>query len=97
MHVVHMPIALQWQVFAALEPRECVWSNLCIPMSGQSNQQAIVNVLPFIVVVFYMTPIALVASITMLDNLAKLLTFIKSLSKKEFISEILICILLSAN
>ena len=50
----------------------------------------------YFVVVFYMTFIALIASITTLDNLAKHLPFIKSRTKKGFLSEILICILLSA-
>lgn len=81
LQVVHAPHALQWQVFPGPEPRECVWSNMHIPVWQRSIREALIYVLTFFIIVFYMIPIAFVASFTTLSNLEKVLPFIKPIIK----------------
>lgn len=81
LQVVHAPHALDWQVIPAPEPRECIWSNMYIGSGQRAIRQTIVYILTFLTVVFYMIPIAFVATITTLDNLEKIVPFIKSITK----------------
>jgi len=79
--VVHAPHALDWQVIPAPEPRECIWSNMYIGSGQRAIRQTVVYILTFLTVVFYMIPIAFIATITTLDNLEKLVPFIKAITK----------------
>ena len=78
MQVVHSPHALRWRVTQAPEPEEVVWHNLHIPASSRAVRRLLAGVITFLLVVFYMVPIAFVASLTTLENLEKLLPFIRS-------------------
>ncbi|KAG0617408.1 hypothetical protein M758_5G188100 [Ceratodon purpureus] len=79
--VLHAPHALRWRVTQAPEPEEIVWHNLHIPAWQRAVRRFIVGVLTFFLIVFYMIPIAFVASLTTLENLAKILPFIRSITK----------------
>jgi hypothetical protein len=79
--VLHSPNALRWRVTPAPEPEEIVWNNLYIPAWQRALRRFIVGVLTFFLVVFYMVPIAFVASVTTLENLEKLLPFVKDIFK----------------
>jgi hypothetical protein len=74
---VHAPYAMQWQVFPAPEPREVEWNNLAKSVYSRMVRQGVVYFTVFMTVVFYMIPIALISSLTTLDNLVKLLPFLK--------------------
>jgi hypothetical protein len=68
---------MQWQVFPAPEPREVEWNNLAKSVYSRMVRQGVVYFTVFMTVVFYMIPIALISSLTTLDNLVKLLPFLK--------------------
>lgn len=89
MQVVHAPYSLQWQVIPAPEPRECVWRNMRIPAWQRSIRETIVYILTFLLIIFYMLPIAFIASVTTLDNLVKLVPFIKAIVKIKPVNSIL--------
>ncbi|CAM6020246.1 unnamed protein product [Sphagnum balticum] len=77
--VVHAPYAMQWQVFPAPEPREVVWENLAKPLYERMVRETIIYIFVFFTVVFYMIPIAFISSLTTLNNLVKLVPFIKAI------------------
>lgn len=79
--VVHAPHALRWRVTQAPEPEEVVWHNLHIPAWQRAVRRFIVGVVTFFLVVFYMIPIAFVASLTTLENLQDLLPFVEAIFK----------------
>lgn len=75
----HSPFADKWQVIPAPEPRAVVWDNMHVTFYKRLLREKIVYIITFLTVVFYMIPIALIASFTTLDNLTKALPFIKSI------------------
>lgn len=77
LQAVHAPYAMQWQVFPAPEPREVVWQNLAIPVYQRMVRQGVVYCMVFMTVLFYMIPIALISSFTSLENLIRVLPFLK--------------------
>ncbi|KAG0568042.1 hypothetical protein KC19_7G181800 [Ceratodon purpureus] len=77
--VLHAPHALRWIVTQAPEPEEVVWHNLHITAWQCAVWWFIVGVLTLFLILFYMIPIAFVASLTTLENLAKILPFIRSI------------------
>ncbi|KAG0616625.1 hypothetical protein M758_5G129300 [Ceratodon purpureus] len=85
--VVHAPHALKWKVNQAPEPEEVCWNSLYIPAWSRAIRRIIVNTLTVLLIVFYMIPIAFVAGLTTLENLEKLLPFIKSLLKIPVLAE----------
>lgn len=94
LQVVHAPHALDWQVAPAPEPRECIWSNMYIGSGQRAIRQTIVYIVTFLTIVFYMIPIAFIATITTLDNLEKLVPFIKSIVKIAPLNTVLqVCLL----
>lgn len=86
---VHAAHALQWQVEPAPEPRECIWSNLHLPAWQRSIRRPIVYVITFFTVVFYMIPIAFISALTTLENLEKLVPFIKAITDIKVLNAIL--------
>ncbi len=79
LQVVHAPYAMQWQVFPAPEPREVVWENLAKSLYERMVRETIIYIVVFFTVVFYMIPIAFISSLTTLNNLVKLVPFIKAI------------------
>lgn len=89
MQVRHAKYAMEWQVLPAPEPREVVWSNLAKPVWKRSVTEVIVYIIVFLVILFYMIPIAFVSTLTTLDNLVKLVPFIKAIVKITVLSTVL--------
>jgi len=87
--VVHSQFADTWTAMPAPEPRQIVWKNLAIPFYHRIIRQNVVYVIVFLTVVFYMIPISIISAFTTLDNLKKLLPFLKSIVDKKAIKSIL--------
>jgi len=76
-------------VTQAPEPEEACWSSLYITTWNRAARRTLVNILTFFLVVFYMIPIAFVASLTTLENLEKLLPFVRSVQKIPVLSDVI--------
>jgi hypothetical protein len=87
--VVHSPDALKWQVYAAPEPREVIWSNLAKPVSQRALRKAIVYVVVFLIILFFMIPILFISALTTLNNLETLLPFIKAIVKIKALTAVI--------
>uniref|UniRef100_A0A0C9QXW6 TSA: Wollemia nobilis Ref_Wollemi_Transcript_816_2869 transcribed RNA sequence n=1 Tax=Wollemia nobilis TaxID=56998 RepID=A0A0C9QXW6_9CONI len=77
--VVHSQLTDTWTVMAAPEPRQVLWKNLKIPFYQRMIREKIVYTIVFLTVVFYMIPITFLSAFTTLDNLKKLLPFLKGI------------------
>jgi len=86
---VHAPHALRWRVTQAPEPEEMIWTNLHIPAWQRAIRRGLVAVVTFLLIVFYMIPIAFIASLTTLENLQKILPFIKSIVKIKVLGTVI--------
>ncbi len=89
LQVVHSPDALKWQVYAAPEPREVIWSNLAKPVSQRALRKAIVYVVVFLIILFFMIPILFISALTTLNNLETLLPFIKAIVKIKALTAVI--------
>uniref|UniRef100_A0A0D6QTR2 CSC1/OSCA1-like 7TM region domain-containing protein n=1 Tax=Araucaria cunninghamii TaxID=56994 RepID=A0A0D6QTR2_ARACU len=87
--VVHSQLTDTWTVMAAPEPRQVLWKNLSIPFYQRMIREKIVYTIVFLTVVFYMIPIAFLSAFTTLDNLRKLLPFLKGIVKIAALKSIL--------
>ncbi|KAG0579805.1 hypothetical protein M758_4G125800 [Ceratodon purpureus] len=86
---VHAPYAMQWQVYPAPEPREVVWNNLAKSVYSRMVRSGVVYFTVFMTVLFYMIPIALISSFTTLDNLVRILPFLKVIVNYKPINTVL--------
>lgn len=68
-----------WTATLAPEPCQVLWKNLAMPFYQRMFRQKVVYIIVFLTVVFYMVPITLISALTTLDNLRKLLPFLKSI------------------
>ncbi|KAG6546299.1 hypothetical protein Mapa_012340 [Marchantia paleacea] len=75
----HSAFSDRWEVLPAPEPRAVVWDNMHVRFYQRLVREKVVYVITFFTIVFYMIPIAIIASFTTLDNLTKILPFIKSI------------------
>ena len=89
MQSVHAAYALQWQVEPAPEPRECIWSNMHLPAWQRSIRRPLDYVVTFLAIVFYMIPIAAISALTTLENLEKLVPFIKAITRIKVLNTVL--------
>ncbi|KAJ4980748.1 hypothetical protein NE237_031585 [Protea cynaroides] len=76
---VHAQMPDSWTVTEAPEPRQLLWSNLAIKYYERKIRQSIVYVFVALVIFFYMIPIGFISAFTTLENLKKLLPFLKSI------------------
>lgn len=67
-----------WTVEEAPEPRQLIWSNLPKNTYERQVRRLVVYGVVFLSVVFYMIPITFISAFTTLENLKKLLPFLKS-------------------
>ncbi|KHG16289.1 putative membrane C2G11.09 [Gossypium arboreum] len=74
---LHAQMVDKWTVTDAPEPRQLIWTNLTIKFFVRIVRQYMVYVLVFLTIVFYMIPIGFISAITTLENLRKLLPFLK--------------------
>lgn len=74
---LHAQMVDTWTVFDAPEPRQLIWPNLKINFFQREMRQYVVYFIVALTILFYMIPITFVSAFTTLDNLVKLLPFIK--------------------
>ncbi|KAJ4961739.1 hypothetical protein NE237_021649 [Protea cynaroides] len=86
---VHSQISDSWTVTEAPEPRQLKWSNLTITFYERRIRESIIYVAVALIIFFYMIPIGLISALTTLDNLVKLLPFLKPIVKVEVIKTVL--------
>jgi hypothetical protein len=67
----------KWTVTDAPEPRQLLWNNLKIKFFQRQVRQFVVYVIVALAILFYMIPIGFISALTTLDNLKKLLPFVK--------------------
>ncbi|KAJ6314553.1 hypothetical protein OIU78_018100 [Salix suchowensis] len=76
---LHAQMVDTWTVMEAPEPRQVIWSNLKIKYFQRIIRQYVVSFIVALTILFYMIPIGLISALTTLDNLKKLLPFLKSI------------------
>ncbi|XP_022925887.1 CSC1-like protein ERD4 [Cucurbita moschata] len=74
---LHAKIVDKWTILAAPEPRQLIWPNLYIDFIQRQVRQYVVYVIVALMIFFYMIPIGIISAITTLNNLTKLLPFLK--------------------
>ncbi|KAK1369010.1 Early-responsive to dehydration stress protein (ERD4) [Heracleum sosnowskyi] len=86
---LHARMVDTWTVVNAPEPRQVIWDNLTKQFYSRQIRQYIVHSIVFLTIAFYMIPIGLVSAFTTLENLKKLLPFIKPWVKKKALRTVL--------
>ncbi|CAN6683715.1 unnamed protein product [Malus baccata var. baccata] len=86
---LHAQLVDTWTVIDAPEPRQVLWPNLKIKFFQRQVRQYVVYIIVALTVVFYMIPIAAISAFTTLDNLKKLLPFLKPILKQDAIKTVL--------
>ncbi|XP_042487280.1 CSC1-like protein ERD4 isoform X2 [Macadamia integrifolia] len=74
---VHAQMPDSWTVTEAPEPRQLIWRNFTIKFYERTIRQCIVYVVVALIIFFFMIPIAIISAFTTLDNLRRLLPFLK--------------------
>lgn len=67
----------QWTVIDAPEARQLLWTNLSKNYYERLIRQYVIYFIVFLTIFFYMIPIGLISALTTLDNLKKILPFLK--------------------
>ncbi|KAG6475095.1 hypothetical protein ZIOFF_064313 [Zingiber officinale] len=67
----------QWLTKWAPEPRDVYWENLPIPFVSLSIRRLLISILVFLLVFFYMIPIAFVQSLANLEGLERVAPFLR--------------------
>ncbi|GER30298.1 ERD (early-responsive to dehydration stress)family protein [Striga asiatica] len=78
-----------WLTNWAPEPRDVYWKNLSIPFVSLSIRKLVISVLMFLLVFFYMIPIAFVQSLANLEGLGKVAPFLRPLIEWEVVKSLL--------
>lgn len=86
---IHAQMADTWIVMEAPEARQLLWSNLSIKFYEREIRKYVIYGFVFVTVVFYMIPITLISAFTTLQNLRKLLPFLKPILDKSAIETVL--------
>ncbi|XP_009377479.2 CSC1-like protein ERD4 [Pyrus x bretschneideri] len=86
---LHAQLVDTWTVTDAPEPRQLLWRNLKIKFFQRQVRQYVVYIIVALTVLFFMVPIAFISAFTTLDNLKKLLPFLKPILKQEAIRTVL--------
>ncbi|XP_016439858.1 CSC1-like protein ERD4 [Nicotiana tabacum] len=86
---LHAPIVDRWTVIDAPEPRQLIWTNLSKTFYVRIIRQYVVYVVVFLTIFFYMIPIGFISALTTLDNLVKLLPFLKPVVSQKAIKTVL--------
>ncbi|KAJ6949670.1 CSC1-like protein ERD4 [Populus alba x Populus x berolinensis] len=74
---LHAQMVDTWTVMEAPEPRQIIWSNLKIKLFQRIIRHYVVCFIVALTILFYMIPIGFISALTTLDNLKKLLPFLK--------------------
>ncbi|XWS19896.1 hypothetical protein CRYUN_Cryun31cG0055700 [Craigia yunnanensis] len=86
---LHAQMVDRWTVLEAPEPRQLVWSNLKIKFFDRIIRQYIVYIVVFLTIFFFMIPIGIISAFTTLENLRKLLPFLKPIVEQDAIKTVL--------
>jgi hypothetical protein len=86
---LHAQVFDKWTVMEAPEPRDIIWPNLSKKIYERQIRQVVVYAIVFLTVVFYMVPIAAVSAISTLENLRKVLPFLKVIVDRPAIKIVL--------
>ncbi|XP_066383271.1 CSC1-like protein ERD4 [Miscanthus floridulus] len=86
---LHAQVYDKWTVMEAPEPCQILWPNLPRNLYERQIRQSVVYVIVFLVVFFYMVPIAAIAAVTTLENLEKKLPFLKVVVEQPAIKTVL--------
>lgn len=86
---LHAPIVDTWTVMDAPEPRQLMWTNLSKKFYERIIRQYVVYVIVFLTIFFYIIPIGFISALTTLDNLVKLLPFLKPVVNLKAIKTVL--------
>lgn len=78
-----------WLTEWAPEPRDVYWPNLAIPFVSLSVRRLIMTVALFFLTFFFMIPIALVQSLANLDDIERVLPFLKPIIQRNSIKSII--------
>ncbi|CAK7350162.1 unnamed protein product [Dovyalis caffra] len=86
---LHALMVNTWTVMDAPEPRQIIWPNLKIKFFERQIRQYVVYFIVALTIMFYMIPIAFISALTTLDNLKKLLPFIKPIVNIDAVKTVL--------
>ncbi|XP_051216477.1 CSC1-like protein At4g02900 [Lolium perenne] len=78
-----------WITEWAPEPRDVYWPNLAIPFVSLSVRRLIMTVALFFLTFFFMVPIALVQSLANLDDIERVLPFLKPIIQRNSLRSII--------
>lgn len=74
---LHDTMVDRWTVIDAPEARQMLWFNLSKNYYERLIRQYVIYFIVFLTIFFYMIPIGLISALTTLDNLKKILPFLK--------------------
>ncbi|XP_008784823.2 CSC1-like protein ERD4 [Phoenix dactylifera] len=86
---IHAQMLDRWTVMEAPQPSQLLWKNLPKKLYEREVRQSIVYGVVFLIVVFYMIPISFISAITTMENLRKLLPFLKVIVDRTAIKTVL--------
>ncbi|KAK4440204.1 CSC1-like protein ERD4 [Sesamum alatum] len=86
---LHDTMVDTWTVLDASEPRQLLWTNLPINFYTRRIRQYVIYFIVFLTIFFYMIPIGFISALTTLDNLKKLLPFLKPVVDQKTIKTVL--------
>lgn len=86
---LHDTMVDTWTVVEAPEPRQIIWNNLPRHFYERQIRQYVIYFIVFLTIFFYMIPIGLISAFTTLDNLKKLLPFLKPVIDQPEIKTVL--------
>lgn len=86
---LHDTMVDKWTVVDAPEPRQLIWINLPKNYYERQIRQYVIYFIVFLTIFFYMIPIGLISALTTLENLKKLLPFLKPVVDEPAIRTVL--------
>lgn len=86
---LHAQLVDTWTVSDAPESRELIWNNLNIKFFERQIRQYVVYAIVALTIMFYMIPIGFVSALTTLDNLKKILPFLKPVINIDAVKTVL--------
>ncbi|KAL0442478.1 UNVERIFIED_CONTAM: CSC1-like protein ERD4 [Sesamum latifolium] len=86
---LHDTMVDTWTVSDAPEPHQLLWTNLAKNFYTRRIRQYVIYFIVFLTIFFYMIPIGFISALTTLDNLKKLLPFLKPVVDQATIKTIL--------
>lgn len=86
---LHAQMVDNWTVMDAPEPRQLLWTNFKIKFFERQIRQYVIYIFVALTIIFYMIPIGFISALTTLDNLKKILPFLKSVVNIDAIKTVL--------